>query len=286
MEVLMVQVDVFWSYALGASFASAAARQLKEEKSPFASKYFTYTAFYLACIFAPSGLYLLWEFPHWETMQVAKVYTDIPGWLVVIFGVTNVLLGVLGFWVAWRFIQKGNFYMAHIQWLGGYFFMFFILLYGWDGTGWQRFLWDPTVNNGRLWEPGLSMGFSFLTDSRVAYTLYCMGIFVIPFLIVPMAIWIREGLVNEKEQKQQNLLPGHFSIYAVILACVFGLGLGSAAIAGLMADILYSITGNVGLAILLGITGFALSGHYLLFQRGMPGNRVFAKLYITDEVEN
>lgn len=197
----MVQVDVFWSYALGAGFAASASRQLKREydaskgKSSIQSKYFTYTVLFLACLFAPSGIYLLWDFPQWETMQVATSHAGIPAWLVTVFAITNVTQGVLGYWVAYKFIQKGKFNAAWLQVFIGYFFMFFILVYGWDGTGWQRFLYDASMHSGKLWSRGVYDGSAFLT-SNVAYTLYGMGIIIAPFLTIPMVKWIKEGAQN------------------------------------------------------------------------------------------
>jgi hypothetical protein len=68
----MVQVDVFWTYALGASFAASAGRQLKEEagdgKPTFQSYYFVRTLLFLSILFVPSGVCLLWVVPGWETM--------------------------------------------------------------------------------------------------------------------------------------------------------------------------------------------------------------------------
>jgi hypothetical protein len=195
----MVQVDVFWSYAIGAGFAASAARQLKKEydvskgKNWYTSKYFLYTVLFLACLFAPSGIYLLWDFPQWETMQVAVSHAAIPAWLVTVFAVTNVTQGILGYWVAYKFIQKGRFKAAWGQVLIGYFFMFFILMYGWDGTGWQRFLYDASMHGGRLWSHGMYDGAAFLT-SNVAYALYGMGVIIAPFLLIPIVKWMREKI--------------------------------------------------------------------------------------------
>ncbi len=193
----MVQVDVFWSYAIGAGFAASASRQLKKEfdlsggKAWFTSRYFVYTVLFLACLFAPSGVYLLWNFPQWETMQVAASHADIPAWLVALFAITNITQGILGYWIAYRFIRKGRFTAAWGQVLIGYFFMFFILIYGWNGTGWQRFLYDASLHNGALWSPGMNDGAAFLA-SHVAFTLYGMGVILGPFLLYPMIRWMRE----------------------------------------------------------------------------------------------
>ena len=64
----MIEVDVFWSFAFGAGFASAASSVLRDEESPFANNVFAYTAVFLGAIFGPSGIYLLWRFPGWESM--------------------------------------------------------------------------------------------------------------------------------------------------------------------------------------------------------------------------
>ncbi len=89
----MVQVDVFWSFALGAGFAAAAARQLKDDDKPFESVYFIKTLLFMSLIFVPSGVILLWGFPEWETMQVGS-YKTIPAWLAGLFVLTNVSQGI------------------------------------------------------------------------------------------------------------------------------------------------------------------------------------------------
>jgi len=115
----MVQVDVFWSYALGAGYAVAASRQLKNMpesrtlpqgeracRGAFINRYFAFSLFYAAVFFAPSGIYLLWRFTSWETMHVWD--RGISPLLVVAFAITNVTQSILGFWLAWRCIRKGQ----------------------------------------------------------------------------------------------------------------------------------------------------------------------------------
>src|SRR5919106_6278859 len=107
----MVQVDVFWSYGLGATFAVASSRQIlarrraaaleSEELPPGAAErvgppthsrwrdpYLMRTLLFLALVFAPSGVYLVWEFPSWETMHVGD--SGMPAWLITTFAITNV----------------------------------------------------------------------------------------------------------------------------------------------------------------------------------------------------
>src|SRR3954469_17508410 len=128
----MVQVDVFWAYGWGASLAAAAGPPLVKRERPLESRYFVATLLFLALVWAPTGLLLLLRHPSWETMQVADSFADLPPWLVLAFGITNITQGILGFWVASRLLAAGRTYAAHLNWLMGYFGMFFILLYGWD----------------------------------------------------------------------------------------------------------------------------------------------------------
>ncbi|MCL4557273.1 MAG: hypothetical protein M1491_01315 [Deltaproteobacteria bacterium] len=193
----MVQTDIFWSYAIGATFAAAASKQLKRDYDDSKdnrwsrSKYFVYTVLFLACLFAPTGSYLLWDFPQWETMQIATSHAAIPAWFVSLFAISNVLLGVLGYRVGYGLIKRGRVHLAWLQVAAGYLIMTVVLTYGWDGTGWQRFLYDSTTHNGKLWAPGMYDGIAFFSGN-VAHALYGMGIIVLPFLLVPVVKWIRE----------------------------------------------------------------------------------------------
>ena len=97
----MVEVDVFWAYAIGGSCA-AASRPLATASAPLDTPHFTRTLLLLALVWAPTGLLLLLRHPSWETMQVADSFADIPAWLTLGFGITNVTQGIVGFWVgAW-----------------------------------------------------------------------------------------------------------------------------------------------------------------------------------------
>ncbi|KPA18857.1 conserved hypothetical protein, membrane [Candidatus Magnetomorum sp. HK-1] len=277
----MVQVDVFWSYALGASFASAASRQLKIKSNPFQNDYFTYTLLYLSCIFAPSGIYLLWQFPHWETMQVATCHGDLPAWLVTIFSITNITQGILGFWVSYQCIKAGRYYLAHLQWFLAYFCMFFVLVHGWDGLGWQRFLYDPTVLNNQLWEPGQHMGLTFLW-SNVAFTLYVMGIFVIPFMIIPMSKWIIEGAQNSPEVRSTDIPESIQEIGITFLKLVLGCSLGGAIITSIVIYIIRLITGNLLISFIFGMSICLVSGYYFFFQEGKICYDLFKKLFLAE----
>lgn len=126
----MIQVDVFWSFAIGACFAACASEGLKRSYSPFVNKYFVYTLVFLGTIFGPSGVYLLWQHTGWETMFMFD--TSLHGIWAALFASTNVSQGILGFYLAYRQIIAGRELSAHTLWVVSYCCMFAILLFGYD----------------------------------------------------------------------------------------------------------------------------------------------------------
>ena len=78
----MIEVDVFWAWAIGGSLAYASTMplanaladriqgyfDLRRYKEPYVNHYFLCNLLYLSLLFAPSGACLLWEHTHWETM--------------------------------------------------------------------------------------------------------------------------------------------------------------------------------------------------------------------------
>ena len=199
----MVEVDVFWAYGIGAGFAAAATHQIAAGHATapqgwprWFSPYLTVTVLYCALLFAPSGLYLLWAFPDWETMQVARDHASLPAWLVTAFAFTNVSQGVLGYWVTQRLIRAGRRYLASLQMWIAYFGMFFVLVHGWDGRGYQRFFSaDREVfeswPRGPSFGEALSRAGDWLT-SPVALTLAAMSVIVVVLLWI-VASWLRDG---------------------------------------------------------------------------------------------
>lgn len=135
---------------------------------------------YAALLFAPSGIYLLWGFPNWETMQAGG--HSMPAWLIVSFAITNVTQAILGFWVVERLVVSGRQYLGLLMAWAGYFGMFFILVNGWDKTGWHRFFSTDKADFA-LWhsQPALDQVTDWLTSS-VALTLYGMGVILIPIM--------------------------------------------------------------------------------------------------------
>ncbi|WP_198730463.1 hypothetical protein [Mycolicibacterium baixiangningiae] len=246
----MVQVDVFWSYAIGAGFAVAATRQITRAGrhasasgpapnrwARFSSPHRAVTLLYCAVLFAASGIYLLWAFPDWETMQVATDHASIPAWLVTMFAITNVTQGLLGYWVAERLILAGHHYAAVLQVCLGYFAMFFVLVHGWDGRGYQRFF-SADQETFHSWPADPSFGEAldrigrWLT-SPVALTLAGMSVIVVVMLWV-MLDSMREGFRSDGVDQ-----PGALALLAAMLSTVFGVCLLSA----IVASVLIHLTG-------------------------------------------
>ena len=231
----MVQVDVFWSYGLGATLAVAGSRQLLERRaagpadggdapaspSPSAASprgsdpNLLRTLLFLALIFVPSGAYLVWSFPSWETMHVGD--RDMPGWLIAAFTVTNVTQGLLGYVVVDWLLGRGRTYIAYLQIVLAYFAMFLILVHGWDGTGYQRFF-SATRQEFLSW----SGDWQSWLSSDVALTLYGMAVVLVPALIY---LSVRATLEGYRLDASTEPRPGAAALALLLLATVFGAGL-------------------------------------------------------------
>ena len=242
----MVQVDVFWSYGIGATFAVASSRQLLARRraaqrlaadparaeslpdvgtsplSRWSDPYLMRTLLFLALVFVPSGLWLVWGFPSWETMHAGD--KDMPVWLVTLFTLTNVTQGLLGYLVTEWLIARGRTYLAYLQVVGAYLGMFFILVHGWDGTGYQRFF-SETRADFESWSGDWT---AFLT-SDVALSLYGMGAVLLPALLLTVAHWHVTGYALGRPAGARR--PGRVAVIALNLATVFVAALGSALVA-------------------------------------------------------
>jgi hypothetical protein len=257
----MVEVDVFWSFALGAGFASAAARQIRGQDKDGGYKllhdpYFTRNLIYLACLFAPSGIYLLWQFTGWETMYfwTGQVKTGLyhyervlPAYLVVLFAITNVTQGILGYWWASVCVRQGKYFYAHLLWIAGYFCMFFILVHGWDGHGYVRFFtkdlaqWDSIYNpaTGAVTHPfGLWMALKWAVTAPVAWTLYAMGVIMLPLLFYWISDWARSGFeLGEVDEERAAATTGK-ALTSTVLRLVFAHALGAAIVFSILIHLI------------------------------------------------
>lgn len=201
----MVQIDVFWSYGFGATFALMAARSIKKEyeqdpegsdKNQFYTKPYVLNLIFLSCFFVPSGIWLLWGWPDWETMMVFPDHESIPFWLVTAFAVTNVTQGILAYWLTRRHLKQGAFYKGYLHFWGANFLFWFVLFYGWDGSGIFRFFGTSyeSFHNGQTWTDWF-----FSTPS---WGLMALGpLVMIPLFILWQKLW-DDDLLIEREAKE------------------------------------------------------------------------------------
>ena len=269
----MVQVDVFWGYGWGASLAVAAGRTLAQKQDPYDTKYWAQTIGFLALSWAPTGLLLLLRHPSWETMQAASNLQSMSEWLILAFGVTNITQGMLGFWVGQKLMAQGKFYAAQLNWLLGYFGMFFILLYGWDGLGYDRFLYDRDLLPGSpAWTPGVGtaagVGESLVRflGSSVAMTLYIDGVLLLPPFFWLFTRWFAESAEADREQA-----AGTGCLVATYFAGALIVGLGTAAIAALtVRGVAYGLGVPDHVARGLSQAPASTSMHILAYFNGLP----------------
>lgn len=200
----MVQVDIFWAYGLSSGLALAASNEIKNSNSPIIeTKAFTWMLIWTALVFAPSGMYLLWAFPGWETMFVAQDHSSIPAWLVALFGFTNISQAILGFYVTAYFLRKNSMRAAWAQLVISYFCFFFVLSFGWDGTGYRRFFY---AGNGADWVAKTEYPLTAFFTAPIFYTLLGMAVVFLPTyfgLIRYLAKSSRQALAGGSSEKSQ-----------------------------------------------------------------------------------
>lgn len=275
----MVEVDVFWSYAIGSSFALASFRQLRAmralsgkddsnydikdmldikkiikeiesgDSTAFNNEFFLKNLLFLSLLFVPSGSNLLWSNPNWETMQVGS-YETIPGWLVSGFTITNVTQGILGFWVTWNLMMKGKYEKAAWQTLLSYLGFWFILVNGWDKTGYRRFF---SKNREAFDDWKWTNVFGWL-GSDVVRILLSYGAVFIPLMLYWVSKWLVEGYELEGiaavPEDQTAKLMEQGKVSALLLGAIFGGTLGGAITAHLLVRWLGWVK---GLALFAGI---------------------------------
>lgn len=262
----MVQVDIFWSYGIGAGLALAAHKQIKEMSDVAASAwdtalnspYFTKTLLFLALVFVPSGIWLLWAFPSWETMHAGD--RNLPVWLVGLFSVTNVTQGILGYLIGQQLIRRGKVYGAWLNFVAAYFGFFFILVHGWDGQGYMRFF-SPTPADYPVWT--WSTAGRWFT-SEVAFTLYGMSVIFLPVLCGMTVNWIRAG-------QKRSALP----VLIGFLGSVLILALGTAILSGIFymnLGFLFGSLASLGLIVLATHQSFRIGPFFYQWMTAQDAN--------------
>lgn len=280
----MVQVDVFWAYSIGAGFAVAAAHELRwtaesragSSAGPLSSgRHLATVVLYCGTLLAPSGIWLLWDFPEWETMQVGG--PSMPAWLVACFAATIVAQGAAGFLVAQALIVRGQTRWAALQAVAGYYVMFLVLVHGWDGTGYRRVLSTDKADYLAWEERSLSAHVGHWATSQVALTLAATGIVMIPAMLALLYRSYRDGLRH---------IPGGRPGIPALLTVVFGsilLTLGAAVATSLLIRAFTALTGSVP-------AGWALAGAamtpplwLLIIRRGALTTRIIDRLALPPE---
>ncbi len=256
----MVQVDVFWSFGVGAGFAACATGMLRNDDKPFDHPAFIRTLLWLGIFFVPSGSILLWGFPAWETMQVGT-YNSIPAWLVGVFCGTNITQGILGYWVTYKLIKAKKEYAGMLMVGLGYFLMFFILVHGWDGTGYQRFFYCAKDWSGNVtpWVPGtfkLYQPISWIF-SPVSISLMIMGAVMMPFF----TYWMIEMHDNGFPDRDIDKLV----LIKLFMKFVFIYALGLAIVASILIHLL---------GWFFGIAVFAAIAYFILKKDGIVHGEV------------
>jgi len=210
----MIQVDVFWSFAMGAMFAYSSKHYFLRNSNPtleylLVNWYFVYGVLFLSIFFAPSGAYLLWQHTAWETMFYFR-RADLHGLLPTIFASTNVLLGVIGFIITARLISKKYQKIAFNLPIYSYGIMFSIL-----GFGYKRFLFAGNENDWRDYLITNQTHHKILDffHCEVFITLLVMGIFIIPPLYYSIIYW---PIVSSSE-KYSTILYFIFEIIKIII---------------------------------------------------------------------
>ncbi|MGK5632117.1 hypothetical protein, partial [Streptomyces sp. URMC 123] len=219
----------------------------------FANPYLCGALLYLALLFSPSGVWLLWRFPSWETMHAQA---GLPGWLVAGFAATNVGMGVVGFEVSRRLLVRERPGAACAQLLVPYFVVFFLLVHGWDGTGYQRFLsTEPSVFRHFDDMPLAGRVMDWLT-SDVARTLGGMGLVLIPALLALAVHWYARGArALGDADPLSGLFPVGLAVFAVLGPC-----LGAAVVAALLVT-------SLGWVVGASVVAAALAGSALAARR-------------------
>ncbi|MER7171155.1 hypothetical protein [Streptomyces mesophilus] len=260
--MIQIQAALFWAYAIGATFAVAAGRQLQiwerlsvgegpRTRSRVANPYLTLTLLFATVLLVPTGLFLLWQNPSWATMQVADAHGGIWAGFVLFYAGGVPVATLLGFTAAQALVLMGAGYWAYLQTVGGYFLVFGTLIHGWDGSGYARFFstgardfadWpkDSVVNNV----------LDFLT-SGTFLALLLLGAAVIGTMLVTEISWLMEGWDlpgGDEDRKVPRILA-----IAIAAAGVYGLPFVGALVASGLVRLLGAVFGLLLFAVLAGV---------------------------------
>ncbi|MFW5989078.1 MAG: hypothetical protein ACOCPQ_02470, partial [Desulfosudaceae bacterium] len=171
-----------------------------------------------------------------------------------------------------------------LNWMVAWIIFWFILVCGWDCTGYQRFLYDMSVHGDQLWEPGRHMGVRFFYASRVWWTLVVMAVFFAPMLIYGYVNFIRQG-AREDASVSAEQTPGPIRILIFSFGAQWVVCLGLAIISALIVMGFYNLTGSLWAGYFIGLPLFWVAAYLLLFRRKMPMYWLARQLFIKEPSE-
>lgn len=289
--MIPVQAAPLWAYGVGATLAVAAGRQLQwwersvrgegvRTRSRAAHPYLALTLLYAALLPAPTGVYLMWQNPAWSTMHAAHGHDGVWAGFALLQAASPVVGALLGFLAARLFVLVGAGYWGYLQAVAGYFLLFFTLIHGWDGTGYQRLLSaDPRAFAG--WSAdgadGVGGGGSVLNHclafatSGTFLALLVFGTAVIGTMLLMEIGWLVEGW----------RLPGaaaDLKVPRVVAVAIAGAGVHALPFAGALgASVLVRLLGWW-----LGAGVFAVLAGVVLLPRSSPVRKLYALVGIPD----
>ncbi|QEU95772.1 hypothetical protein [Streptomyces kanamyceticus] len=261
--MIQIQAELFWAYAIGATFALSAGRQLQvwerinagegpRTRSRAANPYLALTALFAAVLMVPTGLFLLWQNPAWATMHVASGHEGVWAGFVLFYAGGIPVAAIIGFLVAQALVLVGAGYWAYLQCVGGYFLLFGTLVHGWDGSGYERFL-SPGAKDFAEWpkDSVVNHVLGFLT-SGTFLALLLFGAAVIGTMLMTEIGWLMEGwsLPGADEDRKVPRILG----IAIAGAGVYGLPFVGALLASGLVRLLGGWLGLPLFAVLAGVT--------------------------------
>jgi hypothetical protein len=149
-------------------------------------------------------------------------------------------------------MKRGRTYLASLNWMAGLFVAGFIVMYGWDGLAWDRFLYDAEAAGGTAWRPGAGreMGFAWLL-TPAARSLLVGTIALLTPLLYAMGSWATEGA-----RRDASIPPGDIPSAGRVAASfmqLFGTTLLAAGGAALVVSAASRVIGHHGMGYVIGL---------------------------------
>ncbi len=184
----MVQIDLLVAYSMSSGLALAAGRELAAEPDHWINRYSFATLSWLTLLFGPQVLYLLWQYPCWETMFVAGSRGAIPAWLVAGYPIAAAVAGMAGFYLTARLVKEGRLPLARLQVAWSGLGALFVSTVGWDGAGYRRMLYGGSCAE---WADGRVYSiFDFLSTAVARDLVWLELVVLVPYAVLLMR-WLR-----------------------------------------------------------------------------------------------